>query len=610
MSRIALKLLEKKSLTNNKYLNLALKKEGAIAAVERIKRYGVTETDKPINWSKWLEQQTRITADSRVKNLITTGASQISKSLINYLVAIDDVVNGQVNIGWVYASRSSMQNQQPTQFQAMVGGWLARQKTNYRINRDAITRYGIGKAIANFTYANSVNESRTGGAAEGKEQNAFQASKLYLEEKSSHGSCDMTPRLGASVILSKPIRELGTPGNGTGIEKSVKNASHNFVPGIKCDLCGKISRLHPLGNLFKKDPFTQQYFDSRGHIIDYYQNKAGEPTIVCNHCYHDIYQQVVSTDAIELYSEQSGHSVDEFLDELNDNQIYFEPIAIYLSPLLRCPTDPFRLKELVEEGKNPESVLIFHQNKLGIESKFTLNGISFEDLENAYQEPWKFKHPRRFVGIDQGTDTHYLVDLEVFEDKVNLKNAIVIRESEVVKYLRYHRIDFAIIDNEPGRKSANTLANQSGGKLAIADQRDIMTDFSPIKVEFGGEQIDCYAINNTLYQEEVIYDFMENKVRIDCSHHPKFGKHITAVKRDLTTGKFIRPADHDDDFFFAYMFARSAIAICPRINIGASSIVSSPLQELKYTLNAKDKQKQLNQKPGDRLIKKEEYGRR
>lgn len=583
MNRIALKILEKQKIIGNRYLDLALDNKGALEALERIKKYGVTETNKPINWSKWLEQQIRLTADCRVKHVITTGASQISKSLANYLVAIDDVINGQINIGWVYASRSSMQNQQPSQFQAMISGWLQRQKTNYSINRDAITRYSIGRAIANFTYANSTNESRSGGAAEGKEQNSFQASKLYLEEKSSHGSCDLTPRLGASVISSKPIRDLGTPGNGTGIEKIIKNAAHNFVPGIRCDNCSKISRLHPLGNLFKKDRLTGKYFDARGHIIDFYKDALGKPTIVCNQCKFDIYKQVVETDALELYSEQSGHSIDEFLDNLG-NQVFLEPVAIYLSPLLRCPTDPYRVQDLVTEGLNPESVLIFHQNKLGIESKFTLNGITYEDLANSYQEPWRFKKSRRFVGIDQGTENHYLIDLEVFEDQINLKNAIAIKESEILSYLKYHKIDFAIMDNEPGRKSANMLANASGGKLAIADQRDIMTDFTKIKVEFGGEEIDCYAINNTLYQEEVIYDFTELKVRIDCNPHPKFSKHITAVKRDLSTGKFIRPADHDDDFFFAYMFARSAIAICPKVHVSASSMVGKQLLSLKHTL--------------------------
>jgi len=584
MSIIALKLLEKLETSKNKYLELSLQKEGAIAALQRIKRYGVTETNEPINWSKWLEQQIRLTADNRLRHVITTGASQISKSLGNYLVAIDDLVNGQINIAWVYASRSSMQNQQPSQFQAMIGGWLERQKNNYSISRDAITRYKIGRAIANFTYANSVNESKQGGAAEGKEQNSFQASKLYLEEKSSHGNCDLTPRLGASILISKPIRELGTPGNGTGIEKSVREALHNFVPGIKCPYCKKKSRLHPLGNLFKKDPISKQYFDARGHIIDYYKDESGEPTIVCNHCLEDIYQAVTETDDIELYSEQSGESVDEFLDRLGD-RIFFDSIAIYLSPLLRCPSDPFRVKDLVKEGLNPESVLIFHQNKLGIESKFTLNGVSFEDLEKAYQAPWKLNKPKRFVGIDQGTEHHYLIDLEVFDDVVNIKNAIAIKETEINTYLKFHKIDFAIIDNEPGRMSANKLANASNGKLAIADQRDIMTDYSEIKVEYGGEQLDCYAINNTLYHEKVIYDFVEEKVRISCNPHAKFNKHITAVKRDLSTGKFIRPADHDDDFFYAYLFARSAIDICPKIIIGASSMVGGKYQNLKHTLS-------------------------
>lgn len=581
MGLISQKIIESKSNLQKSYFENAMHRDGAIAALKRIKKHGLTESEEKINWSKWFEQQVRLTADKRVRLVITTGASQISKSLGNYLVAIDDLINGQINIAWCYASRSSMQNQQPSQFQAMITAWLLSQSVTFRIQRDAITRYKIGKAIANFTYANSVNETKSGGAAEGKEQNSFQASALYLEEKSSHGSTDLSPRLGASLIASKPIRELGTPGNGNGIEKSLKACQHNFEPGLICPKCDRVSTLHPLGNLFKKNRLTNNYFDTRGHIQDYYKNDKGEPIIVCNHCNADLTLVIADIDKIEFYSLQTWKTIDQFLDDI-PNEIYYQSVSIYLSPLLRCASDPYRLKDLVEDGKNPESVLIFHQNKLGLESKFTLNGIGFDDFNHAKNIPWQLKKPKRYVGIDQGTDTHYLVDLEVLGDQVNLMNAIAIRESDIIAYLKYHKIDFALMDGEPGRMSANVLSKQSGGKLAIADQREIATDFAPIKVKYGGEEIDCYAINNNLYQEKVIYDFIEQKVRFKCDPHEKFKSHITAVKRDISTGKFLRPANHQDDFFYSYLFAKAAIDIAPKKAIATSANVRSPLKIFKY----------------------------
>jgi rRNA maturation protein Rpf1 len=576
----------------NPYLTNSMKKAGAINAVNRILKFGRTETGEKLQVTKWFKQQLRLTADNRLRHVLTTGASQISKSLGNYLVAIDDLINGQINIGWIYASRQSMINQQPTQFQQMIAFWMSRQKDEYDIKRESIGRYSVKNATANFSYANSSSEQLSGGSAEGREQNSFQASKLYQEEKSSWKSnIDVSPRLGASKLISKPIRELGTPGSGTGIERLIRDASHNFEPGVYCKHCGELSWLHPLGNLLKPKVTLEKnsgskvsnYFNLRGEIHDYFKDDDDRPYIACNVCQQDITEQIGEC---ELYSRQSLQSADEWLDSLSEDEIYYPSVSIYLSPLLKVPDDPYRVVDLVREGLNPESVLIYHQNKLGIESKFTITGVTAEDYDRVLRlRPYVLRNPLRFVGIDQGTEYHYLtcIDFDPFTYEKNITDVITIAEDEIVPYLIRKRVTQAIIDNEPGRLSANGLAKASKGILVLGDQRDILDDLRPIKVSHGSIEIDAYAVNNTIFKEEILSGFFNNIYRINCTPHKKFKKHITVVKRDLASGDFQRPKDHDDDFFFSLMFAEAAIMLYMKYlkKPGTSYTVGVPLAKLK-----------------------------
>lgn len=571
------------------YLQNSTSPRGAVLATEIILKYGRTEQGHILRTPKWFRQQVRLTADNRLRHVLTTGASQVSKSLVNYLCAIYDIING-INIGWVYASFKSLCNQQPAQFQAMVKYWAQ----PLDIRRESIFRFQVGRATANFTSANSMSEAKSGGAAEGKEQNSFQASKLYHDEKSSwKGNVDMTPRLGASQIKAKPVRENGTPGAGAGIEKLINRAEHNFEPGVICPHCGELSWLHPLGNLLKSkvldnDPKNKPvYFSTRGEILDWWGTKEN-PFVACTHCHQDITSEIANC---ELYSKQSKQSVDEFLDEL-DTDVYYPSVSIYLSPLLTVPNDPYRLRDLIQDGINPESPLIYHQNKLGIESRFSSNRIT-SGMYTQVEESAQYDHGKslRIVGIDQGTDTHYLVEITIDYKDISKKvikrktitNVVTINENDILTYLKRRKIDFALIDNEPGRKSASDLSKASGGVLALADQRSTLTDIQKLKVSYGGLEIDCYGINSSVFCEEIFASFEDCNYRINCNPHDKFETHLTSITREIESGKFIRPPNHQDDFFFALMFAEAAKTVMikhrkPAVSVG----VGNKLETYRY----------------------------
>jgi hypothetical protein len=575
-----------------------LKRQGAIDAVARILKYGRNEANEPLRDTKWFRQQLRLTCDKRLKHALTTGASQVSKSLANYLDLIDTVFTGQINAGWFYASRQSMHNQQPEQMQKLSANWiksLKKDNIEFKVNRDAVTRYSVGVATANFTYANSASESKSGGASEGKESASFQASILYLEEKSSWKQLtDVSPRLGASVLMSKPIRELGTPGSGAGIERAIENCKHVFVPGLPCPSCKQITFLDPKGALLKSVYSDKKkehlWFSVKGEILDYH-TKDGTPDgayVACIHCEAEITPEQI--DDCELYSKVTLETVDQFLDNLPEDEIYTGSVGIYLSPLLRVPTDPYRVIELVKEGLDPVNPKIYQENKLGHASVTGSTGVSLAQyLRIIDKSPIDFDEdlePKRFLGIDQGTDFHYAVILEtcVEYDQKNILLADAISEDDILDLIAEYNCDFAVMDVDPFRKSAYELSQLSDGKLVLADQRTIDSSFKEIKVTQGSLEIPCYAVNNQLHIETVIANWNEDNYRINGKIHPKFQKHVTSIKRNLETGMFERPVDHDDDLFFGQMFAEIAAAIYPTVhrNLGTTYSVGNKYKTPSY----------------------------
>jgi hypothetical protein len=577
---------------SEQFINNSLKCQGAIDAVERILKYGRNELNQPLRNTLWFRQQLRLTADLRLKEALTTGASQVSKSLANYLCLNDQLINGQINAGWFYASRQSMYNQQPEQFQKLIMAWLNNVEKHTKIERDSVARFTTGKATANFSYANSSSQGKAGGASEGKEQASFQASILYLEEKSSWDSLvDVSPRLGASTILSKPIRQLGTPGSGAGIERDIENAAHLFVPGLICKNCKQITFLDPKGALLKpvydEKRKEERYFNSRGQILDYH-SLHGTPEsayVACIHCNSPISAEEI--DQCQLYSKVTLETADEFLDALPDDQVYIDPIAIYLSPLLRIPTDPYRVVELIREGLDPPNPKIYQENKLGHASVTGSMGVSLMQYQKVYDKaPIYFtKKVRRFLGVDQGTDFHYAVVIETADDEdiSNILFASSVSENDIIETFNYFSCDYAVMDVDPYRKSALELS-QKVKNFVLADQRSIDIDFKPIKVKQGSVEIPCFAINNQLYIETVISNWTEEFYRINGKIHPNFKKNITSIKRNIQTGLFERPADHDDDLFFALMFAEVAKAMY-KINHkppSGSAITGRSLKTIKF----------------------------
>jgi hypothetical protein len=591
----ALEFLAQSGYHNRVFIESAHTKQGAIDAVNRIMRYGRTESGKYLIDTKWFRQQIRLTADLRLANVCTTGASQVSKSLVSYLVVVDLLVNGQVSIGWFYASRQSMFNQQPGQFQAIMKYWLRavateRVKKHHPITRDSITRFGIGAAVGNFTYVNSASGESVGGATEGVENASFQASIVFLEEFSSYRkSLDASPRLGASQFRSHPVRPLGTPGAGFGIERMIEKCTHNFSPAVRCEHCRNIAWLEPKGCLLKpqKDAKGKLTYEGlRGEIVGFHSTDNTPETayIICVNCGKKLDTEGL-IDLVELYSKQTQQSADEFLDSI-DCDVYTDPISIYLSPLLRMDTDPNRVKMLVADGLDPDNSAIYWQNKLGYATEIGSTGVTIAQYDKVLNLPAHTPRakPFRVAGIDQGRAIHFLTiaDVDPLDfSKVNLVYVGTIGQSEIKSTLEYHKVDFALIDNEPDILDTYKIVLSMKGKLSLGNQAQLQdTNLVKGTVRHGSEIADCIHFHNNLYIERVVKAFDYEGIRLNCKLPTVFRKHITSIRRDDSTGKWVRPPDHEDHFFYALVFLYAAIDAYKNKSRLTSASVGAPLKKL------------------------------
>lgn len=569
-----------------RYLVFALTSQGAVDAVERILKYGSTEKGLPLTGSPYFRDQLRLTADMRLQRVLTTGASQVSKTLANVNVLADCLVWGQIDCGYFFDSRDNLYNNQPQQIQPVLDRYIEA-IGGAAVERSAVARFQYGLASGYFFYVTGENKESAGGAAESSKVASVSISAAWCEEYSSWGNVDITPRLGASALLAKPVRMLGTPGGGNSpIDKDLVTADHVFAPSVICPHCQQVTYLDVLGALLKprKDSRTgiDKYFNSRGEILDFW-GTADSPFVACQHCHGEISGDDVA--GARLREKGTNCTADQFLDELPERQVYGGLVAISLSPLLRMPSDPLRVQTLIREGLEPVNPLIYCQNKLGIPSQVGVFGVAISDVTAAMSgSGWQLNDRVIVAGLDQGRAEHWLTVIEfdpAHPNQFNVLMADSVGQDNILMLLNYHNIDLLLMDNEPDRLAARDLSlasgamprlhpvtrllqslygdpRQSGYRVLLADQKSFETDIKANKVMHGSIEMPCLDINTALFTDKLVASYTDRHVRVAGRTHRKFQRHITSIKRDLDSGKWLRPRDHDDDLFFSGLFAIAA----------------------------------------------------
>jgi hypothetical protein len=553
----------------------------------------------------WFCELLELLGDFRVPHTVTTGCAQLGKTQSHTLLIVDTIVHGKLNAGWFYASRDNRDLNVPEQFYPVVTEWLdrlARDTKEVLIgekDRQSSSRYQVDGTTAIFSYANTskATPQRQGLAAAGGGAVSFTANVLFYEERSQWFSGTADPlirRLDASLIPTRPIRELGTPGSGLGIEVEVNRSHYHFYPHYTCDRCGETHPLDPKGCILRKfrrkDPSGKEveaYLSESGRPVQWWyrdENDAVETAyIACLNCGHPIRDE--QRDQARFQCRRSGVTLRSFLDDLPQTEGRLK-VAIHLSPLCRL-TQNNLAAELIRSGIEAVRAEDWQQQGLGHPSENTTNNVSLDMLKAAIAAPPPTGKPTVTIGgCDQGRNEDWLwtVDIycpanwqslsvvEVMEQSIRVVTfgGDVIRTATPEK-LTALGVSYGLIDNEPDRSSAADLCADTC--LEMADQKVGLKDAVKAgTVADGGVEYACWDIRTEKFLKQVLLNF----VTPAADGHPLYRlppdwarwigvttersplKHLSGPSYDPASGKWKRGEGNIDDLYYAAMFAEAA----------------------------------------------------
>lgn len=581
----------------------AITQEGGKGFVERVRRYGVTDRNEPLHLSRWFAELLEAIGDFRLHHTLTTGCAQLGKTLSHTLLLTDTISVGQLSAGWFYATRDSRNSNVPGQFYPIVGPWTERYSTETGVelseDRQSISDYQLGSATAFFRYTSTTKPtpSRAGLATAGGSSVSFTANVLFYEERSQWlpGSADPLPRrLDYGLIPTRPIRELGTPGAGQGIEVEVERAGYWFYPHYTCSSCGKTAPLDPKGCLLKK--FKRK--DLSGKEVEAYLSESGRPVqwwfedesdpvdtamVACAHCGYPITSD--QRDSAWFQCRRTGLTLRQFLDDLPETTGRYK-VALHLSPLCR-QTQNNLAAELIRAGLEAMRSEDWQQQALGHPSENTTNNVTLQMLKAAIAAPKPVAPPTfTLAGIDQGRSEDWLwvVDFHPPDGWQKLSVAEALEKTvRVVKFgggvlraaipekLSEMGVTYGIIDNEPDRSDASNLCAQTC--LEMADQKPGLNDaVKEGKVIDGGREYACWQIRNEKFLKQVLTNFVtlaadgyqlyrlpadwEKWVGMTTERSPL--RHLCGPSYDPDTGKWKRGDGNIDDLYYAAMFCEAA----------------------------------------------------
>jgi hypothetical protein len=201
---------------------------GGKGFVERAEKYGRTERNTKLDLSPFYREYLECIGDFRIAHTLTLAPAQLGKTLGHTLLVCDTATVGRLSPAWFYAQFSSLTVNVGIQFQPVIEHYiqaLAKDGITFNRERDRVQlqRFQIEQQTVFFSFVstnNKVSSSAGGLATVGGAAASFTADgPLIFEERSQWmpGAADPLPRrLDASLIASKPIRELSTAGGGGG----------------------------------------------------------------------------------------------------------------------------------------------------------------------------------------------------------------------------------------------------------------------------------------------------------------------------------------------------------------------------------------------------------
>ena len=569
--------------------------------VDRVREHGYNDRGKKMLIHEWYAEYLELIGDLTVHEVYTTGCAQAGKTAGHTLLAVH-LINSGISILWSYAQLGSLQRAVPLQFKPVIEKWLASEGTRATGAQNS-TLYQVGDANALFTYVSTSKaalNTKDGGAAAGSAIVSVTADVLFREEKSQYpiGTGDpLLRRIDASIVPTKPIRDLGTHGSGSGIEVDIAKCKYYFYPHFRCGKCDRVSPLDPKGCLLK----PIKYADSLGREISSHLSQTGRP--VAWHCSEENNQvdsayfgcphcgaEIPDSDRLNAWYQclNTDITLRNYLDNTDRlNERSRQKVGISISPLLR-QTEHSLAVEIVQLGLDTANSEDWQQQVLGHPSSIYGNRITIEFIKAALYAPKPDHEPDYIVaGIDQGRGEDWLMIVAIYlPDKVEGMNDILrfekakrvilfgadIMRSQIPELLKQFKVTYGLMDNEPTREKAMEICRESGGTLQIANQIAGLKDaVRKVIVEDGGESEECWNIRNEKFIQAVVDGFLTAAddgsplYRLPTNWEQWLGKnterspirHLCAPYRNPVKG-WQRAKDGIDDLFFALVFAEAA----------------------------------------------------
>lgn len=581
-------------------------REGGKGFLRRVQAYGTTERGSKLIMDPWFAEYVELVGDLRLAHVLVTGPSQCGKTIVSTLLACDVLSFGKLNIGWFYSIEKARNMNMPTQFKPCAKFWKQEtQAQGHNFARkgdlDDVSRYQIGGATGFFSYA-STSAAKAGkdSAAVGGVAASFTADVLFLEERSQYppGAAGPLPRrLDASKIPTKPIRELGTPGGGGGIESGFGTSLRHFYPHYTCPSCGAIKPLDPKGVLLR--PYNhpkrgQQYLSESGKPLNWFHRDENDPIrtayFACSKCGNELHEEVRYNAHMRCL--KTGISAREFLDALPTDQkdpksTRKHKIIVHLSPVCRRSTYN-EAEDIVQTGLDSEDSTDWQQQRLGHVSERSSNQLTHEVIKSAIDAPTLGRTANcRLAGIDQGRGQYWMwiasytcmdPNWKSMATEVTIERTIrtvlwagPIMKNEIFNKLHEYSVEFGLIDNEPERTEAAEL--QRITCLQMADQRAGLRDsIQKSQVMEGGTSTPCWLIRNEKFLKQVLTSFMLtwtdgfplirlpeewNKWMKNNSELSPV-RHLTGPSYDRDSGKWKRGPGNIDDLYYSAMFCEAA----------------------------------------------------
>lgn len=604
-----LKKIKKSSTTSNTISTLVSEgkwasiREGFIAAIAI---RGSNERGEKINLSSWYVELLRAIADLRIGEVYVTGIAQNGKTLAMTNLILYLVMDLKLNALWAYDLQASLNIQVPSNFRPVADHWIKNSPSlqgNPNNDRRNNTIFQLGGGTIHFTYvstsagaSNNAGRASAGGIAVGVNRDI-----IFKEERSQYplgADAPLNRRLDAGRIPTKPVREFGTPGSGAGIELQIKDADHHFFPYTKCSSCGEGYFLHPMGCLLKQVAINSRdlgqeysYLSPTGRPVDWHHHDEGDPVnsayFACSNCHTEISSSDISNCWYQCLN--TGIRLEDYLTSFG-SQIPSRRarIGISISALLKRSVTN-RAAEIIYEGLNTQNTVDWQQQMLGIPAQTENTGISLELLKAAIGAPIPEGSPDFVLGgIDCGRGGHWYTEVAYYLPVGYSRLSLVEVIERSIRYVRkvslvdknklpslVQGVDYGIVDNEPDRDWATRFCNST--VFEMADQKSGLTSAVKLsKVIDGGIYSPCWFIRNEKFLKYVrngfilsggdnypLYRFPSSFLFYlnNLKNERNFFRHLMSVSQDSMSGKWIRPNDGVDDYYYSLMFNEVAFYI-------------------------------------------------